>query len=320
MPVDMLIPVRDEYLLFRQLYESVRFRIPDEEIGKIIVVDDHSSDKRLRRYTKYLDKRGQIRLIRNGIPLPSYYTGIPIPFLRSKGHGSSLNIGLRYVTNPYVFILDPDCIILRGDVLKNSIPCFDLDPDILAIGQVVGGVRGATVIGNEERVNLTRKTDYVRKRPHQYGYINACCMVAKIDAWREHNLTRFWNRGWAHAPFARSIFEQGFKTCNFDYFLDGYVVHLGRAFLKKMRLRHLRFRIADRSKKPYGMSSDKARYSAKHQGEYYGGYFELKIPSEEYDILLEKKYGNVPFGETAPHFDVSIFGPPDMRQGKDADT
>jgi glycosyltransferase involved in cell wall biosynthesis len=311
MPIDIIVPVRDQYLLFRQLYESIRFRIPDREIGRIIVVDDHSSDKRLRGYTKYLDKKGLIKLIRNGMPLPSYYTGIPLSFLKSKGHGSSLNIGLRHVTTTYVFILDPDCIILRGDVLRNSLPCFNLDPRIVSIGQVVGGVRGVKVIGCEEREIPEHKTEYTRKKPHHYGFINACCMLASMDAWRKHNLTPFWNKGWAHMRFAKSIFEHGFKTCNFDFFLDGYVVHLGRALLKKMKIKHLRLRRAEDRSEPYGMSAEKTKYSAKHQGEFYGGYFELKIQSDEYDRLLEDKYGNLAFDETAPPFDVSIFGTPE---------
>jgi glycosyltransferase involved in cell wall biosynthesis len=310
MPVDILVPVRDQYQLFRQLYESIRLRIPDREIGKIIVVDDHSWDKRLRGYTKFLNEQGLIKLIRGGIPLPSYYTGIPLPFLRSKGHGSSLNIGLQYVSTPYVFILDPDCVILRNDVLKKSIRCFDLDPLIMSVGQVVGGIKGVKVIGREERKNPEHVTEYVRKKPHQYGYINACCMLAKIEAWREHNLSFFWNKGWAHMPFAKSIFNHEFKTCNFDFFLDGYVVHLGRALLKKMKLKHLQFRRADERSEPYGMSCEKAKYSAKHQGEFYGGYLELKMPSDEYDRLLEDRYENLAFDEVAPPLDVSIFGTP----------
>ena len=93
MPVDILIPARNQYLLLRQLYESICHKIPGNEIGKIIVVDDHSSDKRQIYYLKYLSNKGMIHFVRNGITLPSYYSKIPLSFLKSKGHGGSLNIG-----------------------------------------------------------------------------------------------------------------------------------------------------------------------------------------------------------------------------------
>lgn len=237
MPVDILIPVRNQYILFRQLFESICMNIPDGEIGKIIVVDDHSSNKKLKHYLKYLAERSMIHLIRNGMPLPSYYSRIPFSFLKSKGHGGSLNIGLEQVSTEYVFILDPDCIILRKDILKNSLACFNLDPEIMSVGQVVGGIRGIKIIGPKERENPEFKTKYVNKKPGQYGMTNASCMLVRMDAWRKHGLSKFWNGGWAHMPFGKSIFRNGFKTCNFDFYIDGYIIHLGRATLKGMKFK-----------------------------------------------------------------------------------
>lgn len=310
MMVDILITVRDQYLLFRQLYESIKIHISDEEIGKIIVVDDHSSDRRLINYTKYLAMDGKIYLVRNGLPLPSYYSRIPIPFLKSKGHGGSLNKGLKYVTTDYVFIIDPDSVILRSDVLRNSLPCFNLDPAIMSVGQVVGGLRGIRVIGPNERENPELRTEYIRANPHHYGMTNAVCMLVKMDAWKKHKLARFWNGGWAHMPFTRSLFERGFKTCNFDFFVNGYVVHLGKAILKNMKFKNFRFRSFKYGIPPYGMSYEQSVYGEKDRGENYSGYLELVIPSIEYDKMLEKKYGNLSFSEMAPPVDTSIFGPP----------
>ncbi|MCK5568802.1 MAG: glycosyltransferase, partial [Spirochaetes bacterium] len=102
MSVDILIPVRNQYLLIRQLFESICLKIPNKEIGKIIIVDDHSSDRRQINYLKYLFEKGKIHFVRNGIPLPSHYSKIPLSFLKSKGHGGSLNLGLEYVTAEYV--------------------------------------------------------------------------------------------------------------------------------------------------------------------------------------------------------------------------
>ncbi len=306
MSVDILIPVRNQYILFRQLFESICMNIPDNEIGKIIVVDDHSSNKKLKLYLKYLAGNGMIHLVRNGMPLPSYYSRIPFSFLKSKGHGGSLNIGLEYVTADYVFIIDADSIILRKDILKDSLPCFDLDPEIMSVGQVVGGVRGIKIIGPEERENPEFKTEYVRKKPHQYGMINADCMLVRMSVWNEHNLAKFWNRGWAHMPFVRSIFEKGFKTCNFDFYTDGYIIHLGRATLKGMKLKNFRLRFFKNSTPPYGMSYEKLAYGSKKLGEYYAGYLELKIPSVEYDDQLEEKYGDLPFAQMAQPVRTSI--------------
>jgi glycosyltransferase involved in cell wall biosynthesis len=314
MPVDILIPVRNQYLHFRQLYESIRHLIADNEIGQIIVVDDHSLDRTLRAYTQYLHNRGLITLIRNGIPLPSYYTGIPVPFLKSKGHGTSLNIGLKHVKTDHVFILDPDSIILRGDILKNSVHCFDLDPLIMAVGQVVGQVRGIEVIGSEERKKARLTTEYIQKHSEQYGFTNACCMLVRMSAWNEHGLSLFWDRGWAHMPFVRSIFQNGFETCNFDFFIDGYVIHLGWAELKNMRFKYLRFKRYKEGLPSYGHSLESNKYANKERGEVYSGYFELKIPSTEYDAYLEKTYMHLPFEESAPPVDLSFFGPPNSSK------
>ncbi len=310
MSVDILVPVRDGYVHFRQLYESIRHTIPDEDIGNIIVVDDHSSDKLLKKYTQYLQQNSFITLVRNGIPLPSYYSGIPISFLKSKGHGGSLNIGLKHVTSDYVFTIDPDCIVLRGDIIKNSLPCFELDPRIMSVGQVVGGVTGVKVIGTQERKNPGLNSEYVRKRPQDYGFTNAVCMLSKMDSWHSHNLDPFCNAGWAHATYLKSLFEHDFKTCNFDYFVDRYVIHLGKAILSKMRFKWMKYR---RKKKlsPYGMSVEDTSYSAKNRGETYAGYLELKIPNEEYDAYLNDTYIDLPFDKMAPQIDGSFFGPPD---------
>jgi glycosyltransferase involved in cell wall biosynthesis len=310
MTVDILIPVRDNYLLFRQLYESIRLRLSDEDISQIIVVVDHSPDKRLRLYTKYFAENGMIKLVGNGFPLPSYYSGLPVKFLKSKGHGGSLNRGLEQVNTDIVFILDPDCIILRSDVLNNSLPCFELDPDIVSVGQVVGGIRGVKVIGAKERENPEIKTEYYYKKPHQYGTTNASCMLVRMDAWRKYGLAKFWNKGWAHMPFVSSIFAKNYKTCNFDFYINGYVIHLGRGTLKNIRFKHFHIRSFKNGSPTYGMSYEKQKYGAKNLGENYPGYLELKIPSAEYDDLLEKKYGQLPFGEMAPAVDASLFGPP----------
>jgi len=310
MKVDILIAVRDQYLLLRQLYESIRCNISEHEIGKIIVVDDHSSERRMIEYEKYLAKDGKIHLVRNGIPLPSYYSRIPISFLKSKGHGGSLNIGLKHVTTDYVFILDHDTVILRKGVLKNSLPCFELDPAVMSVGQVIGGIRGVRVIGPKDRENPELRTEYVREKPHQYGMTNATCMLVKMEAWKKHGIAKFWNGGWAHMPFVRSIFEKGFKTCNFDFYVDGYVVHLGRAIIKNLRFKNYRFRNFKDGKPSYGMSYEQTIYGEKEHGEYYAGYLELIMPSGEYDEMLEKIYGNLPFSEVAPPIDPALFGPP----------
>ncbi len=310
MPVDILITVRNQYLLIRQLFESICSKIPNKEIGKIIIVDDHSSDRRQIDYLRHLSEKGMIHFVRNGIPLPSYYSKIPFSLLKSKGHGGSLNIGLKSVTAEIVFILDADCVILRKDILKKSIPCFDLDHEIMSVGQVVGGVRGTKVIGQEERENPEIKTEYVRKKPYHYGMTNACCMLVRMDAWKKHGVSEFWNRGWAHMPFTKSIFAKDFKTCNFDFYTDGYLIHLGRATLKNMKFKYFRFRFFKDGLPPYGMSVEQPYYGSKELGENYAGNYELKIPSTEYDELLDKKYGDLPFDQMAQPVDTRLFGPP----------
>lgn len=93
-------------------------------------------------------------------------------------------------------------------------------------------------------------------------------------------------------------------------YVDGYVVHLGRAILKNMKFKNFRFRSFKYGIPPYGMSYEQSVYGEKDRGENYSGYLELVIPSIEYDEMLEKKYGNLSFSEMAPPLDSSIFGPP----------
>jgi glycosyltransferase involved in cell wall biosynthesis len=311
MPVDILIAVRNEYLLFRQCLESVKHKIPREDINNIIVVDDHSTDTLLRRYTSYMHQKGEIKLFRNGIPLPSFYSGIPIRFFKSKGHGCTLNRGLKHVTTDIVFFLDQDCIVLRGDIIEKALKCFALDDKIMAVGQLVGAITGTKVIGERERKNPPILTDYIRQKPEDFGFPNAICMFARMDSWRKHNLGRFKSWGWAHAPFARSIFEKGFKTCNFDTFHDGYVMHLGHGACRSIRLKWIRNLKYREGRMPYGMSAENKDYENKYQGEINFGYHELKIPSSNYDDYLVKKYLTLPFDQIAPPVDSSFFGPPD---------
>jgi len=312
---DILIPVRNEYLLFRQLFESIIQRIPKEDIGNIIVVDDFSSDKKLKKYLKYLSNENLITLIKGFLPLPSFYSRIPIPLLTSRGHGGSINKGLKYVTSNYVLIIDPDTIILRGSLIKDAVKCFDLDDKIVSVGQVVGGIKGVKVIGDKEREDPEFLTEYIKENPHHYGMTNACCMLNKTVAHTEYGLDKFWNKGWAHMPFTKSIFREGYKTCNFDFFIDGYLIHLGRASLKNMKFKNMRIRKFKNGKPPYGMSKETKKYANKEKGEYYGGYLELKIPSDEYDRILEEKYSNLPFDEFAPLTDENFFGPPELNSG-----
>jgi hypothetical protein len=310
MPVDILIPVRDTYLLFRQLFESISLKIPNNNIGKVIVVDDHSSNKKLINYQNHLSKKGMIHLVRNGMPLPSFYSRIPFQFLKSKGHGVSLNIGLEYVTTEYALILDQDCIIMRGDLLKDSIPCFDLDPGIMSIGEVVGKVKGIKVIGPEEKKNPELNTKHIRKHPNHFGMTHACCMLVRMDGWNKHGLTKFWNGGWAHMRYVKSIFEKGYKTCNFNFFSEGYAIHLGRASVKNLTFKNMRLRSKKDTPPPYGMSFEKPVYADKQFGERYAGYLELKIPSMNYDEMLVQKYGNQPFDHMSDPVDPELFGPP----------
>ena len=174
----------------------------------------------------------------------------------------------------------------------------------------MGGVRGIKIIGPEERENPEFKTKYVNKKPGHYGMTNASCMLVRMDAWRKHGIAKFWNGGWAHMPFGKSIFQKGFKTCNFDFYIGSYLIHLGRATLKGMKFKNLRLKSFKNGPPPYGMSYEKPGYGRRKLGENYIGYLELKIPSKEYDDQLEEKYGDLPFDQMAQPVDPSLFGPP----------
>ena len=311
MPVDVLIVTRNEYLLFRQCYESIVHKIPKEDIHSIIVVDDHSTNKLIRRYLKHLHENGKIKLIKNGIPLPSFYSGIGIKFLKGKGHGESINIGLEHVTTDVVLILDLDCIVMRSDLVKNGLKCFDLDPKVMSVGQVVGGITGTQVIGKEERKNPPLLTGYTQKHPEDFGKTNAICMFARMDSWRKYGLDRFKKWGWAHGPYVTSIFEKSFKTCNFDTLVDCYVVHLGGGATRNIKLKWLRNLKYKNHKLPYGCSPEYSDYELRDLGgDFYIIYQELQIPSLQYDEYLENKYLNLPFDQLALEVDTNFFKPP----------
>lgn len=138
---------------------------------------------------------------------------------------------------------------------------------------------------------------------------NASCMFVRMDAWSKYGVSALWNGGWASIPFGKSIARKGLKTCNFDFYIDKYVIHLGRATLKGMKLKN--FRIKFGAKVPaYGMSYEKSSYGRKELGENYIGFLELKIPSAEYDSILKNKYGDLPFNQMTPPIDPQIFGEP----------
>ena len=198
------------------LLYSIFTNISQDEIGRVVVVDNASTDGS-RDLLVQLHGAGLIDVIQND---------------RQRYHGPAINQGIRYLrhmtitaTRPeervdYIWVLDSDTVILRKDVLSNAIRCLQR--------------AGAGVAG---------EFDY-RTPSLPQGYAHVCCLlIDPAKVWRR-SIQPFWESGTPAEALQLSARRQGVTHVDVGFMRDGYVLHLGGRTLgviRESRIRHNRY-------------------------------------------------------------------------------
>jgi len=285
--------VHNNYLIFRASIESMMAHMDTSELYEIIIVDDCSSEKQLVDFLSYLDTLPLVRVIKAGKPSDySFHNnkqafGKPSPVISGKkssvGHGVAQNLGIANTVTEFVLFVDSDILFMPKSktLLRQFEQCMHLDEKVMSAGQLVGEVRGVKII-DKPFVLPGQAGQLISTRGGWPVHILA---MSRVSGWTEHRLTKMCNGGWTNENYIPSLWKNGFKTCNFDVFVEEYVIHLGYA-----TLRHTRD-ITDKQRIVY--CSDGGGYS-KSRGSWYGYKF-VPHTTCEFLEMLNNAYGNTPF-------------------------
>ena len=294
----LLYTVRNNYNIFRLALESAIAYIPKEQYANIVIVDDCSDEENILNYLNSLenDKSLNVTVVRGGKPKSlGYYNktsrGKNPEQNTSLGHGIAISAGLEYVKTRYVLILDSDTNILPKGVnlIPNMLPCFDLDEKILAVGQSSGRIDGIVI-------NHTGRFEYYKDKYNAEttgGFPNSCLILCDMKSWTEHGISTFGNAGWASAPYCYSLFKEGFKTCNYNVFKDGYALHLGYSTVRVTRENFTATLGFVKNCTKYGS----LRGSDGSINDWYGGYFSVGLTTEELFNFLKVEYDGFPYDQ-----------------------
>lgn len=316
MRTTILYAVHNNYQIFRASIESLLAHVPREHYAKLLIVDDCSSDKSLLGFLDRLaDDLDFVEVIHTGEPADiSYYNTAGRGGRRvcargdsgrgdrqkgdrrslgnrkiSKGHGESVNIGLDRVEAEFVFIVDSDILFMEKS--RSMIPemerYMDMDPAIMNVGDLVNRIEGTRVF--DAPVNIRDLGDDSTLRwesiASRGGWPSFNGGLTRMSGWLEHGLPPLNNGGWVTVSYAPALFSRGFKTCNFNVFRNGYLIHLGYA-----TLRNTRDGGADELCKGFFFSKD----NTEDIGWWYG-HHSIPYTTAEFEGILQKAYAHLDF-------------------------
>jgi hypothetical protein len=248
-------------LLLAACLRSILDNVPEEDYRHIWVVDDCSagpdlSDRLLQdlesgRYPK-------VRVHRNGeagwpgqdqdVFLPTSW-GVDYNRRISLGHGRSLaefiDLHMKKENPPdYLFFLDADSIVLKGNLFKDAITEQHrlqgaLGREVCAVGEVFGpkiGVPtgtnwcfakdGGHFIENGAPVKSVPPTTSAGAPDGRFGCVHVSCMLAPAGILRTSAPGRLHNYKWIHVAFFEEALRLGYQSIFFPFYSGEYVFHL----------------------------------------------------------------------------------------------
>lgn len=318
MRTTVLYAVHNNYMIFRASIESLLAHVPSSHYAKLLIVDDCSSDKALLGFLDRLsDNFDFVEVIHTGDPADlSYYNTAGRGRRRictkgdnlrgdrqrgdrrslgnrkiSQGHGESVNMGLARVETKFVLIVDSDNLFMEKshDMIPGMEACMDMDPAIMNVGALVNRIDGRKVfdklfnirdLGDDMAVS-----DRVASRGGWPAFIGG---LSRMSGWRKHELPPMNNGGWISGDYGPALFAHGFKTCNFNVFRDGYLIHLGYATLRKTRDGG-----SDEACKGFFFSRDKVTVTG-DRGWWYG-HHRVPYTTAEFEQILRGAYAELDF-------------------------
>lgn len=189
--------------LTAQLLFSIFRVLGTEQISRIVAVDNNSTDGS-REMLAYFADHGLLDLICNS---------------KQNYHGPAINQAISHLTRMqrrgksksthYIWVLDSDVILLRSDVINDSVR-FLRERNAAAAGQF--------------------QFDAL---PEGYAHISSL-LIDPRKAWARH-IAPFDNTGAPAANFQQSLRDHGLEIADFPYRSDNYLLHLTRGTLKSIK-------------------------------------------------------------------------------------
>lgn len=146
----------------------------------------------------------------------------------NRHHGPAMDQAIRHAATPFVFMLDSDCVVLKGGMLEAMLAILERDPHAYAIGKkIFMNKRGFDVPGG----------------PQATPYIRPIAMMLGRD--RYLTLPPFRRHGAPCLENMKAAAERGLFLVDFP--VEEYVVHAGRGTARRVgynlgwkgRLNHL---------------------------------------------------------------------------------
>jgi glycosyltransferase involved in cell wall biosynthesis len=305
----------------RALIESIMDQIPRPQYDKILVVDDCSPDQSAQTYLSTIERYPGVEVIRLGEARMPFYNqqgrgswtqedGSQSTV--SFGHGEALNTAVEHLKgsrDQYLLVLDSDCVVLDGSVLQDvTTQVLDhpmLPANVLMIGEYFGfgRVHGQRRPGTLYIVDKELETEYgedcnrwTSRRQHllhhrpkinlgeswRYGMVHLSCGLIRADIFSLPGVERFRNDRWIHTKTCESMFAAGHRAAFFPFYRNKYIFHLGYGTLGHTKAGK------DPRTDPYGNHGrDRQDYAKKAEKDYYAGYLQLRVPSDDYDSALQ---------------------------------
>jgi hypothetical protein len=186
--------------LTAQLVFSLRRVLPADALAAIVVVDNASGDGSAELLGA-LAQAGVVELIANR---------------RQRYHGPGINQALSHLARrqdeldiDYVWILDSDVVVLRGDTLDDAVPAI--------------AAAGAAMLGQDEP----------GRGGDQAPLPLNCLLLDPARVWRR-GLPPFEHAGDPSARLQRALAARGERLAPFPFRHGSYVLHLGRGSLRAL--------------------------------------------------------------------------------------
>ncbi len=160
--------------------------------------------------------------------------------------------------------------------------CMDMDEAIMNVSALFHSIDGIKVF--DKPFYLGTKYGGTAMRGAWPGIHRG---LTRMSGWREHNLPLLQNGGWIHCKYSEALFARGFKTCNFNVFKDGYLVHLGYATVREGKGQICRAFY-------FSQDADKTWPNSMDRGWWYG-YHKIPYTTEQFLKILEDAYENLDF-------------------------
>ena len=192
-----------------------------------------------------------------------------------------------------VFIVDSDILFMResGNLLPEMEKCMDMDEAIMNVGALVNSVDGIKVFDKPFLLG----THYLKDISMRGAWPSFIGGLSKMSGWREHNLPLLQNGGWIHCQYSKALFARGFKTCNFNVFKDGYLIHLGTATIRHGRSRlHIALYFSRDASETWSKDVLQGDSWNDPRGWWYG-YHRIPYTTEQFLKILDDAYADLSF-------------------------